>query len=72
MACAAPLGYAPGQTFAARRAFRGMPFVEVVFERPSHWAAFPHAISVFSPDGAVLYVNRAFREFTGFTMAAGQ
>src|SRR3989454_7896522 len=30
--------------------------------------AIPHAISVFSPDGAVLYVNRAFREFTGFTM----
>src|SRR3989475_12718717 len=30
--------------------------------------AIPHAISVFSPDGAVLYVNRAFREFTGFTL----
>ena len=30
--------------------------------------AIPHAISVFGPDGAVLYVNRAFREFTGFTM----
>ena len=30
--------------------------------------AIPHAISVFGPDGAVLYVNRAFREFSGFTM----
>ncbi len=30
--------------------------------------AIPHAISVFSPDGAVLYVNRAFLEFTGFTL----
>jgi len=30
--------------------------------------AIPHGIAVYSPDGAVLYVNRAFREFSGFTM----
>ena len=30
--------------------------------------AIPHPISVYSPDGAVLYVNRAFRELSGFTV----
>jgi formate hydrogenlyase transcriptional activator len=30
--------------------------------------AIPHPISVYSPDGAFLYVNRAGREFAGITM----
>ncbi len=30
--------------------------------------AIPHNISVFRPDGAALYVNRAFLQFAGLTM----
>jgi predicted aspartyl protease len=36
----AQLGYLPGQTFAARRGFRGMPFVEVVIAGSARWLLF--------------------------------